>query len=672
MPFLTPTQHATLALLCETLVPPLSPDDGDDAPLFALSARAAANGDGLHTLLEIALERVSSTEQKAQLAQFLTALEVAPVNGAMIGVWQPFSRMDAVARERLLHAWATSPLELARRAFNSVKRLALFLFYGATNANDTPNPAWASFNYPMPPSNQSSEAQARPIRPLVVDGPQTLDADVLIIGSGAGGGVAAGELSAAGLSVLVIEKGEYMSDADFHGREVEANERLYEKYGALATADLSMVILAGSVLGGGTTINWAGSLRTPDVVLREWEQHYGFDGASGPDFQRSLDAVSARMFVNTQECAPNGNTAMFTRGLDQLGLNTTLIPRNVKGCEDCGFCNFGCAFGAKMGTVKTYLRDAHERGARILVRAKVERINHSGGVAVGAQVQAQGSDGRVHAVSVRAKVVIVAGGAINTPALLLRSGLTNRNIGGNLRLHPTTVTSAVFDEPIRMWQGAPMTRLTADYANLDGDGYGVRLMNAPGHPGIFALVFPWVTARQHRRSMQDIERTANIITITRDKYGGRVSVDQRGDPIIHYTLHPHDARHMMVGVQAALRIHRAAGARMVTAPHNAALTYRTDRGGDFENYLARVAAAGLKANAFALFSAHQMSSCRIASNPALGALTPDGETYEVKNLFVVDASALPTCSGVNPMLTILATAHFLAQRIKARLAVGGG
>ncbi|NWF69939.1 MAG: GMC family oxidoreductase [Chloroflexi bacterium] len=661
MAFLSPSEQRTLALICDTFVPALAAENGDHPQLMRTSA-ADVN---LPEMLETALERVTDSAAQAQLKQFLLLLETGLFNGIVAGQWSPFSQMPLEARTLVLYKLATSHVELLRKSFAGLKRLALSLFYSLL-PDGASNPTFAAFNYRIPPP-QSPDTQ-RPITPLRIFGATTLDTDVLIIGSGAGGGVLAGELSAAGHEVIVVEKGEYWADGDFRGRELESYERMYEKFGALTTADTAMVVLAGSILGGGTTINWAGALRTPDDVLREWEQEYGFEGVTGPDFQRSLDAVSRRMNVNSdEECPASVNNRIFERGLRALNYNVTVIPRNVKGCEDCGFCNFGCPFGTKQSTLKTYLQDAYERGARIVVKAHVDKVLHTAGKVSGALLTVQGEDGHTHPVTVRAKTVVVAAGAIHTPALLLRSGLTNPHIGTNLRLHPTTFVSSVFAEPVRLWENAPMARLTADFANLDGRGYGVRLMNAPGHPGIFGLALAWQSGRQHKQAMAQMERTGNIIVITRDFHGGRVKVDRAGQPVLHYKLHPYDAKHMMRGVQEALRIHVAAGALETVGPQNERPLYRPGTNGGLERYLEKVAALGLRGNGFALFSAHQMASCRIGGSAALGAVDPNGETYEVKGLFVADGSVLPTCSGVNPMLTILGTAHFLAQRIKARI-----
>jgi choline dehydrogenase-like flavoprotein len=659
MAFLSPDQRRTLDAICETFIPALYADGQDDARLFGLSAQKLDTA----TQVETALERITAQADREQIALVLSLLENGAFNGLTAQTWKGFSDLDIEGRTDVLRTWGDSSIPAARKLFQTLKRLTLFLFY-STMPDNEPNPAWSAFNYngqPIP-----SENGARPIKPLDISQDTTLYTDVLVIGSGAGGGVVAGELSAAGQDVIVVEKGGYYSEPDFHGREQTSSQELFEKFGSLTTADVSMNILAGSTLGGGTTINWTASLRTPDHVLREWARDFGFSGATTADFQHSLDAVMQRMNVNEAESIANGTNARLEKGCKALNYDVTVIPRNVKGCEECGFCNFGCSFGAKQGTLKTYLQDAHTRGARILVRAHVERVLHERGLVSGAKIQVQDADGKPHTVTVHAKKVVVAAGAIHTPALLLRSGLVNSNIGANLHLHPVTVTYGIFEEAIHPWHGAPMSRLSAQFANLDGKGYGVRLETAPVHPGISALTFPWQSGRAHKRMMGNLNHMANIIILTRDFYGGRVAVDRDGQPLVHYQLNPYDARHLMRGTLESMRVHLAAGAHEICSPHNNALVYRPADGGDFEAFLKQVEARGFQPNAYMLFSAHQMSSCRIGGNSATGAIDPSGETYEVKNLFVADGSALPTASGVNPMVTIMGTAHYLAQQIKAR------
>ncbi|MDP2313845.1 MAG: GMC family oxidoreductase N-terminal domain-containing protein [Pseudomonadota bacterium] len=656
------TERETLVAICDTLIPALEALPDEDPRLMGLSASHM----NLAAIVEQALSGTLDDDGRTELRQFLRMLEEPAFNGVTAGVWGMFSGLTLEARTRLLYAFSTHRLPPVRRAFAGLSRLVLSLFYSLDLPEAPPNPTHAVLGYERSP--QPVRHEDAPIELLSVDD-RPISCDVLIVGSGAGGGVAAAVLAKAGYDVLVVEKGDRFTTHDFDGREFMAQQRLYEQQGALTSADGSILLLAGSTLGGGTAVSWAGGLRTPAEVLEEWERTYGFDGVCGPEYQRSLDAVSERLGLDpAREDAPSVNTQVFEAGLRTLEYGVTRIPRMAGHCAgDCGACHFGCPTGAKRTTARTFLQDAHDRGARVLVRAHVERINQRAGEACGALLRVDRGDGRRRDIEVTCKAVVVAAGAVNTPALLLRSGLSNPNIGRNLHLHPTVATAGVFPQPIRAWQGAPMTRLSSQFANLDGRGYGVRLMNAPAHPGMLSFATPWQSGRAHKRRMQRGEATANIIAITRDRDGGRVTLDRSGRPRVGYTLSSHDAKHVMVGMQEAMRVHLAAGALEVRAPLANAPTYRPEQGGSFNEFLRGVEQAGLRPNGFPLFSAHQMSSSRIAGSPKLGAVNPHGESWELKHLFVLDGSALPTSSGVNPMLTILGVSHFLSQRIAALL-----
>jgi choline dehydrogenase-like flavoprotein len=658
MSFLSERERRALAMICETLIPPIVTQPHKPQ----LSNYNPTRTDDLINRLEEAYEKAIDESARRELKLLLSAFESAFFNGVMSGRWTALSGLSATEREQVLLGWADSRLFLRRKAFQGIKRLALFLAY--SNPPEGTHPIWSEIGYPGAFTNQTP--QPRPITPMTIESNITLTTEVLIIGSGAGGGVVAGELSQAGFEVMVVEKGNYYADHEMDGNERKSTQEMYEKYGALTTQDTALMVLAGSTLGGGTTINWAGSLRTPPQVLEEWSREYGFTQATSPEYEASIQAVSQRLNVNSDECALNGNNAQFAKGCEALGYPVEIIPRNVKGCEDCGFCNFGCTFGAKQSTAKTYLQDAHQRGAKILVKAQVLRVTHEHGVANGAIVRVDNGD-KTHTVMIKAKAVIVSGGSINTPAILKRSGLQNPHIGANLHLHPVTVIFSLFDEPIRTWQGAPMTRVTKKFTNMDGKGYGVVLEVAPAHPGLTASVLPWVSGAEHKRLVGNMQHMANVICIARDYYGGHVKLDKQGDPILAYQLHPYDRAHLQKGVLEALKIHQAAGATEIYSPHNAQVRFVNDGTQDFGAFLAKVESLGLQSNAYPLFSAHQMSSCRIGGNASLGAVKPNGETYEIRNLFVVDGSALPTATGVNPMLSILSLAHYLAQQIKAQL-----
>lgn len=659
MTFLTPQEKQTLTILCDTLIPTLQPENGDNEALF----RLAASDLGVPELVEDMLARVTNEDERKQIKMLLKGLENGFVNGVIARQWCPISEMPLEAREQVMYKLATSPLEQGRTAFLTIKRLTTFIFYSLVT-DDQHNPTWESIGYRPP---HKADPTPRPITPLEITEGGIMETDVLVIGSGAGGGVVAGELATAGYDVMVVEKGNYYTESDFDGVESRSMETMYEKYGAMVNDDATINILAGSVLGGGTTINWAASFRTPDYVLDEWEHVIGFTGATGQELQNSFDAVSARINVGTEESWANPNNSKLVKGCQELGYEVGTVPRNVKGCEDCSFCNYGCSFGAKQSTVKTYLQDAHDAGARIIVRGHVDRVLHQNGKVTGAMVTIHDNNGTPHVITVRAKVVVLSAGTLHTPAIMMRSGLRNPNIGANLHLHPTTVISGIFDEQIFPWQGPPIARSSFEFANLDGNGYGAWLENAPSHPGLYALANTWQNPRQHKQDIQQLPNLANIIILTRDRDSGCITVDKTGQPVVHYRLSPYDATHLMYGMKAALRILVAAGAKEVSTTQNRRPTYVPGANGSLEDYLAKVDSYGLKPNAFALFSAHQMCSARIGGDPARGALSPTGESYEVENLFVADGSALPSAPGVNPMLSIMAVSHYIAQNIKAVL-----
>ena len=260
--------------------------------------------------------------------------------------------------------------------------------------------------------------------------------DVCVVGSGAGGGVAAAVLAAAGLDVVVLEAGPAVSETDFVGDEMDAYRRFYWGAAAATTDDGGIGLLAGECLGGTTTLNWTTSFPTPPAVREDWGGPFASD-----DFARSLDTVAERVGVSTDYNTPSTRDAIMRRGLEKLGWHVDAMPRNVRGCDQngvCGYCGFGCQLGAKQSTLVTWLEDAHAAGARIVVETRAERVVTRGG-------RAGGVDAVTRAgvrIAIRSRAVVVACGAVQTPALLLRSGLANRNVGRHLHLHPVTALLA--------------------------------------------------------------------------------------------------------------------------------------------------------------------------------------------------------------------------------------
>jgi choline dehydrogenase-like flavoprotein len=447
-------------------------------------------------------------------------------------------------------------------------------------------------------------------------------------------------------------------------------ERLYDAGGLLSTSDLGLIILQGSCLGGGTVVNYTTSFHTPDAVREEWATEHGLPHFTSSEYTRSLDAVASRIHVNTDHAKPSGRDRTLIAGLERCGWHHGLLPRDVDGCtqdDACGYCGYGCRAGAKQSTLVTYLQDAAGRGADVVVRADVRRVVRDGGRAVGVEALVTAPDGaRRVSLAVRAKAVVVAGGSIHSPALLLRSGIALPALGRHLALHPATAILGVMDEPIRPWTGTLQAHYSDQFADLDR-GYGFKFETAPMHPSLAALALAWESGAAHQDQMRRLPHLTLIGILLRDRFGGRVRVDGDGNPVVDYRLSRYDAGHLFRAVDEAARLLESVGAREIGAPHAAPLWYRpADGGGAHAGWLERVRRAGLGANQLLLVTFHQMASCRMGARRATSVVDAEHAVWGVPGLYVADASAFPTASGVNPMLTIMGMAHRAAGIIATR------
>jgi long-chain-alcohol oxidase len=611
------SRRAALAAICETFAP------------------GSAERGVPELVLELARLNPSVTE--TQLNALLSYFAV-----------RAFARRSRARREAELRAWCDSRLPPRRAAFNALRKGVLLAYYSRPDAQ-------ARIGYPGPLGAPPSVRPPR-IRPTP---PADLTCDVCVVGSGAGGGVAGAVLAQAGLDVVVLEAGRAVSESDFVGDELHAYRTLYWAAAAATTDDGGIGLLTGECLGGTTTINWTTSFRTPDAIREEWGGPF-----ATAEFGASLDAVASRSSVNTDHNRPSSRDEILKRGLETLGWHVAPMPRNVRGCDQngvCGYCGFGCQLGAKQSTLVTWLEDAHASGARIVADARATRITTSAGRATGVELVAR--DGR--AFSVRARAVVVACGALQTPALLLRSNLQNPNIGRHLRLHPVTAVSATFDGDVHPWTGTIQALYSDEHADLD-DGYGLKYETGPIHPGVLAAFAPWRSAAQSASLLAELPRTSGIGILLRDCGEGRVLVSRRGRVRVRYRLAADDAARVRVGIEGAARILEAAGARHIRSSHAREIAYEPARGSR-ERFMAAVDRAGFAPGRCAFFSFHHMGSARVGATRETSACNLDGETWDVRGLYVMDGSSFPSASGVNPMLTIEAIAHMNASRLAGSL-----
>ncbi|HYL05931.1 MAG TPA: GMC family oxidoreductase [Thermoanaerobaculia bacterium] len=662
-PLLSPPERATLAAVCETLLPELAAEAGDHPGLFGLHAA------DLGVAGEI--ERVVGELGAAQRADFRRLLRLLAQPAFLLplaGRARPFAALPPARRERALLAMAGSRLEPLRTGFQVLKRLAALLFYSLCPEGGD-NPAWQAIGYVRSANPPAPEQPLLRLTPVAAAA--TLDADVCVIGSGAGGCVAAAELAAAGRRVVVLEAGPGRQAPDFDQVELQAMRTLMLDRGVAATRDLGIAILAGAALGGGTTINWQTSLALPDAVRDEWARRSGCAFFAEESFTRSLDAVLQRLGAGAPHGSINANNAVLRDGCGELGWRWRQVARNARGCDQrqCGYCIFGCRHGGKQGAATTFLHDAQALGdTRILTGCRALRVLWSGGRVRGVEAVAATAAGAPAAVEVRAPTVVVAAGSLCSPALLLRSGLGLPALGRHLHLHPASGVAGTFTGLIEPWNGPPQSILCDEFAGAPGGGgYGFRLETAPAHPGLLAMSTPWCGARDHRREMQASARKCTLIVLVRDRATGRVTVDRDGAPVVDYRPGRQERALLRQGLAAASRVLLAAGARQLLALNHRRLGLRAvDDPAARQGYFDAVARCRCERNWSTLFSAHQMGTCRMGADPRTAVCDAGGEVFGVRGLFVADASAFPASSGVNPMVTIMALAHHTAQQIKAR------
>ncbi|MGH2697728.1 MAG: GMC family oxidoreductase N-terminal domain-containing protein, partial [Actinomycetota bacterium] len=321
---------------------------------------------------------LASDAERNQLIRALRALDTRTGALALTGRPVPVSWLSPDEAEEVVQKWVDSRLIALRRLGKVFSSLATQALYGHEG------PVWNQLGYPGPRGEAPDEPKT--LEPLSVTSDETLTCDVVVVGSGAGGGCVAAGLARAGLDVIVVEKGGYFAESDFHHREGDSLRELYLYGSNLTTTDLGVLILAGSMLGGGTVINYSTSFKTPAHVLEQWREVSGIDAFTSGEFEEHLDAVSARIGVNTDSSAAGKRDEIVETGLKQLGWHVDMMPRAVRGCsqdEGCGYCGFGCRTGAKQSTLRVHLQDAYDAGARLIVGAEIDQVTISDGLATG-------------------------------------------------------------------------------------------------------------------------------------------------------------------------------------------------------------------------------------------------------------------------------------------------
>jgi choline dehydrogenase-like flavoprotein len=498
-------------------------------------------------------------------------------------------------------------------------------------------------------------------------GNQVIDADVVVVGSGAGGGVSAEILALAGLKVVIVEEGALKSSKDFKMREADAYPALYQESAARKTADKAINILQGRTVGGSTTVNWTSSFRTPTSTLAFWQREFGLADYTPEALSPWFEMMEQRLNVSNWQAPPNQNNDLLRRGAEKLGIPTGFIRRNVRGCWNLGYCGMGCPTNAKQSMLVTTIPSALDHGATLVTRVRAEHFELVGDHAdelLCAALDASGLAPTGRLVRLRARHYVVAGGAINSPALLLRSGAPDPHglLGKRTFLHPTLISTGVFDQRVDGYAGAPQTVYSDHFLQtqaIDGP-LGFKLEAPPLHPLLLSTTMAGF-GQQHAESMRQFPHLQGMLALLRDGFhpqsrGGEVSL-RDGAPVLDYPLGEVVWEGARRALLAMAEIQFAAGAKAVQPAHEMAGRYTS-----WAQARRAIGALPYRPQIVRVASAHVMGGCTMSGDERLGVTAPDGRYRNLANVSVHDGSLFPTSIGANPQLSIYG--------ITARLASG--
>ncbi|PHH69758.1 hypothetical protein CDD82_7536 [Ophiocordyceps australis] len=644
------------------------------------------------------IRTLSTMPQRTQLATALRLLSTRHGSLLLTGSWTPITAQPVTVREAIVRSWCDSWLP-------SLRMLAKGVVAAAQKANSMSSPYFAQLSgYNDVPRNWKAGEGYKFDFIQLAPGSQVHEmmTDVVVIGSGCGGAVAAKNLAEAGHQVLVVDKGYYFPTSHLPMAQDAACHYLYDHCGLWLTDDASTNILSGSSWGGGGTINWSVCFRLQDFVRREWAAQ-GLPLFESAAFDECMDRVWDFVGASTSGIRHNHRNQVMLDGCRKLGWKGRTVEQNTANKEHyCGQCHLGCGSAEKRGPTVAWLPAAAEAGADFLEGFNAERIIFAddGVTATGVEGvwTARDDSGQVHRpascrtqrrVRIRAKRVVLAAGSIRSPVMLIKSGVDNPSVGRNLHLHPCNIVTATYDDETRPWEGGIITSYSGEFENLDCEGHGVKLEPIVMVPYTLYATQPWRGGLDAKQLLLRYANLASFIVLTRDRDSGRVYMDRKtGEPRIDYTPSDFDRDHTLEGVQAMAKICYVTGAKEIRAGlprlepwvplDNGERQRRHVEGKDpeftdpaFGAWLQRLRQVDNRPPETTFASAHQMGSCRMSSSPETGVVDERGAVWGTRNLFVADASVFPSASGVNPMLTVMSLADWISRCVIKDLAAGG-
>jgi choline dehydrogenase-like flavoprotein len=492
-----------------------------------------------------------------------------------------------------------------------------------------------------------------------------LDADVVIVGSGAGGAVVACELAEAGQRVIVLDEGPHVPLAEYRKMRPSQHLRKVWRDGGMTVAlgvggSPTVNVTMGRVIGGSSMLTGGVCFRTPDYILDEWKKDHGLRQLTPKDMEPCFESVEKAVHVETVPVSMRSrSTNLFGEGAERMGFGLKPLRRNTSGCKGCGRCNFGCPEGAKMSVDLSYLPRAMNHGAQVWSDCRVDNIIVEGGKAVGVRGRVLNGDGRVWrrneggTLTVRAARVVIAAGSYHTPLLLTRSGIGKRSgqVGRNMTLHPGFRMFARFDEPVNGWKGS----LQSAYSDaFEKDGITLVSLFIP--PGVLAATMQGF-GPELARSAEHIPNIAVFGGMIHDQAGGTIRRGPGKEPLATYRMSRRDRATVPKLLRTLGETFLAAGAREVFPPILAHPGVDADafRKIEFE----RIPGMALECS-----SQHPLGTCRMSTSPDGGVIDNWGRVWDVDNLYLADGSIVPTSLGVNPQVTIMAMATRIAWRMR--------
>ena len=501
--------------------------------------------------------------------------------------------------------------------------------------------------------------------------PATLEADVAIIGTGAGGGTTAEILAKAGLKVILIEEGPLKSTNDFKMEERTAYKDLYQENAGRMNKDGSMTILQGRCVGGSTVVNWTSSFRTPEPTLEYWAKHFDTQGMSKDELAPWFEKMEKRLNITPWLVPPNENNAVLSRGADVLEIPWETIPRNVAGCWNLGYCGTGCPTNAKQSMLVTTIPGAMDEGSQLLYNARAERLIMDDKKVTGIEVTALDSGYQPTGVklTIKAATVVLSAGGINGPAMMLRSNVPDpQNIVGKRSFfHPVSFSFASFGKEINPYYGAPQSVHSDHFQWNSVDGpVGYKLEVPPLHPGLTSVLLSG-HGEDLYKEINKLPNLSAMISLMRDGFneesqGGEIELADDGSAIINYPINDYLWDGIKRSHLSMAELQFAAGAKAVRVAHTEA-KWETS----WEDSKAAINNLSYTASRSLVGSAHVMGGLPMGEDLSRCAVDSHGKYHYLDNLYVIDGSIFPTSIGANPQLSIYGIACRLATNLAEKL-----